>query len=135
MIPFWKVTQIRLGDHAISVQLLLAAIGIYGLLAYMVGQRSREIGLRVALGARRADIAKLIVGKGVILAGAGGVAGLILAWAGRSRMGSMLYGVRPDDAGVYLGVSGVLFLAAILASYLPARRAARVDPNTALRDA
>jgi ABC-type antimicrobial peptide transport system permease subunit len=117
------------------VALLLAAIGIYGLLAYMVGQRSREIGVRVALGASRADIVNLIVSKGVILAGAGVIAGVFIAMAAASMMGSVLYGVRPGDVKVYLAVSGVLFFAAILASYLPARRATRVDPNTALRDA
>ena len=101
----------------------------------MVGQRSREIGVRVALGASRADIVKLIVGKGVILAGAGVLAGVFLSPAAASMMGSVLYGVRPHDLSVYLEVSGVLFLVAILASYLPARRATRVDPNTALRDA
>ena len=117
------------------VALLVASIGIYGLLAYMVGQRSREIGVRVALGASRADIVKLILSRGVILAGTGVVAGVFISLAAASLMGSVLYGVRPNDASVYLEVSGVLFFVAILASYLPARRATRVDPNTALRAA
>jgi predicted permease len=117
------------------VALLLASIGIYGLLAYMVGQRSREIGLRVALGASRADIVRLIVSKGVILAAIGVVAGVFLSSGAASLMGSVLYGVHPHDVSVYLEVSGVLFFVAILASYLPARRATRVDPNTALRGA
>ena len=115
------------------VALLIASIGIYGLLAYMVGQRSREIGMRVALGASRADIVTLIVSKGVILAGAGVIAGVVISSAAISLLGSVLYGVRPHDVSVYVEVSGVLFFVAILASYWPARRAARLDPNTALR--
>ncbi|HEY6333262.1 MAG TPA: ABC transporter permease, partial [Blastocatellia bacterium] len=118
-----------------AVALLLASIGIYGLLAFMVAERSREIGVRVALGASRADIVKLIVTRGVILASLGVVAGAIIASAGASMMASMLYGVRPHDPGVYLEVSGLFFFVAILASYLPARRATRVDPNSALREA
>src|SRR6516162_3472332 len=79
------------------VALLVASIGIYGLLAYMVGQRSREIGVRVALGASRADIVKLILSRGVILAGTGVVAGVFISLAAASSMGSVLYGVRPND--------------------------------------
>jgi predicted permease len=118
-----------------ATALLLASIGIYGLLAFMVGQRSREIGIRVALGASRADVLKLIVGKGVILAGIGIVAGVAAAAAAASLMGSLLYGVRPHDPGVFVEVSVLLFFVAILASYLPAHSATRVDPNTALREA
>jgi predicted permease len=129
-----RLTAQLVGGFAV-VALLLAAIGIYGLLAYMVGQRSHEIGVRIALGASPADIVKLIAGKGVILAGAGVVAGVFISSAAASMMGSVLYGVRPHDVSVYLEVSGVLFFVAILASYLPARRATRMDPNTALRDA
>jgi predicted permease len=129
-----RLTARMVGGFAL-VALLLASIGIYGLLAYMVGQRSREIGVRVALGASRADIVKLIVGKGMILAGTGIVVGVFIAPAVESMMGSVLYGVRPHDLSVYLEVSVVLFFVAILASYLPARRATHVDPNTALRDA
>jgi predicted permease len=117
------------------VALLLASIGIYGLLAFMVGQRSREIGIRVALGASRTDVLKLIVGKGAILASIGIVAGAFIAAAAASMMGNVLYGVRPHDPSVFLEVSVVLFSVAILASYLPARRAMRVDPNIALREA
>jgi predicted permease len=129
-----RLTAQMVGGFAV-VALLLASIGIYGLLAYMVGQRSREIGVRVALGAGRTDIVKLIVGKGVVLAGIGVAAGVFISPAAAWAMGSMLYGVRPHEVSVYLEVSGVLFFVAILASYLPARRATRVDPNTALRDA
>jgi putative ABC transport system permease protein len=118
-----------------AVALVLASIGIYGLLAFMVGQRSREIGIRVALGASRADVLRLIVGKGVILASIGIVAGACIAAAAASMIGTVLYGVRPHDPNVFLEVSAVLFFVAILASCLPARTAMRVDPNIALREA
>jgi ABC-type antimicrobial peptide transport system permease subunit len=118
-----------------GLALLLASIGIYGLLAYMVGQRSREIGLRLALGARRRDVLKLILGKGVVLAGVGIVAGVIFSAATASMMASLLYGVHPHDLVVFLAVPLLLFAVAVLASYLPARRAAKVDPMSALREA
>jgi predicted permease len=118
-----------------GLAVLLASIGIYGLLAYMVGQRSREIGLRMALGARRWDVLKLILGKGVVLAGVGIVAGMIFSAATASLMASLLYGVRPHDLVVFLIVPLLLFAVAVLASYLPARRATKVDPMFALREA
>ena len=117
------------------VALLLASIGIYGLLAYMVGQRSREIGLRMALGARRWDVLKLILGKGVVLAGVGIVVGVIFSAATAPMMASLLYGVHPYDPAVFLAVPLLLFAVAVLASYLPARRATKVDPMFALREA
>jgi predicted permease len=118
-----------------GLALLLASIGIYGLLAYMVGQRSREIGLRMALGARRSDILKLILGRGFVLAAVGIVAGVMLSASGASAMASLLYGVRPHDPAVFLAVALLLLVVAVLASYIPARRAAKVDPMTALREA
>jgi predicted permease len=118
-----------------GLALLLASIGIYGLLAYMVGQRSREIGLRMALGARRGDIVKLILGRGFALAVVGIVAGVIVAASGASAMASLLYGVRPRDPAVFLAVALLLLLVTVFASYIPARRAAKVDPMTALREA
>jgi putative ABC transport system permease protein len=114
--------------------LLLASIGIYGLLAYMVGQRSREIGLRLALGAQRADVLRLVLGKGVVLAGLGIVAGVIFSASTASMMASLLYGVRPHDPAVFLIVPPLLFAVAVLASYLPARRATKVNPIVALRE-
>jgi len=114
---------------------LLAFIGIYGLLAYMVGQRSREIGIRMALGARRGDILRLFLNKGVTLAGVGIVAGLVFSAATASMMASLLYGVRPHDPAVFLIVPLLLLAVAALASYLPARRATKVNPMIALREA
>jgi putative ABC transport system permease protein len=114
--------------------LLLASIGIYGLLAYMVGQRSREIGLRLALGAQRADILRLVLGKGVVLAGLGIVTGVIFSASTASTMASLLYGVRPHDPAVFLIVPLLLLAVAALASYLPARRATKVNPIVALRE-
>ena len=114
---------------------LLAAIGIYGLLAYMVGQRSRDIGIRMALGARREDILRMFLSRGVALAGVGVIVGLIIAASSASVMASLLYGVRPRDPAVFLIVPLLLFAVAILASYLPARRATQVDPLIALREA
>jgi len=120
--------------HFAGVALLLASIGIYGVLAYMVGQRSREIGLRMALGAERADILRLVVAKGVILSIVGIVAGVILAASAASMLASLLYGVRPHDPVVFLAVPVLLFTVALAASYLPARRATKVDPMMALRE-
>ena len=114
--------------------LLLASIGIYGLLAYMVGQRSHEIGIRMALGARRDDILRMFLRKGVALAGVGIVAGLVFSASTASMMASLLYGVRPHDPAVFLIVPVLLLAVAALASYLPARRATKVNPIVALRE-
>jgi predicted permease len=117
-----------------GLAVLLASIGIYGLLAYMVSQRSREIGIRMALGARRDDILRMFLGKGVALAGLGIVAGLVVSASTASMMASLLYGVRPHDPAVFLIVPLLLFAIAVLASYLPARRATMVDPIIALHE-
>jgi predicted permease len=118
-----------------GLAVLLASIGIYGLLAYIVGQRSREIGIRMALGARREDILRMFLRKGVALAGMGIVAGVVFSAATASMMASLLYGVRPHDPAVFLIVPLLLLVVAALASYLPARRATKVNPTIALREA
>jgi predicted permease len=118
-----------------GVALLLAAIGIYGMLAYMVGQRSREIGLRIALGASPRDILKLVMRRGAVLAGVGVAAGVTLSALASSLMASLLYGVRPHDPAIFLAAPLVLLAVAVLASYLPGRRATKVDPMLALREA
>jgi predicted permease len=114
---------------------LLACIGIYGVLAYMVGQSSRDIGIRLALGARREDILRMFLQRGVVLAGVGVVVGLVFAASAASVMASLLYGVRPHDPAVFVIVPLLLFATAVLASYLPARRATKVDLLIALREA
>jgi predicted permease len=117
-----------------AVALLLASLGIYGLLAYMVGQKSHEIGIRVALGAQPSDILKLILRRGMLLSGVGIFAGLLLAAISAPLLASLLYGVRPIDPLVFLSVPLVFLVVAFMASSLPARRALRVDPIVALRD-
>ena len=116
------------------VALLLASVGIYGLLAYMVGQRSHEIGVRMALGARPSTIGKMIVSRGAGLAGTGVAVGLLLSGIMAPLISSLLYGVRSLDPEVFLAVPLILMVVALLASYIPARRAARVNPIVALRE-
>jgi predicted permease len=117
-----------------AVAILLSSIGIYGLLAYMVGQRSREIGIRVALGAQPPDILKLILGKGLLLAGTGIAIGLILSAISARMIAGLLYGVHPIDVIVFVTVPLILLVVAFLATYIPARRATRVDPIIALHE-
>ena len=100
----------------------------------MVGQRSREIGIRVALGANRSDILKLILGKGLLLAATGISIGLVLAAAAAPLIATLLYGVHAIDLTVFATVPLVLMIVAFLATYIPARRATMVDPNVALHD-
>jgi predicted permease len=114
--------------------LFLSALGIYGVLAYDVSQRTREIGVRSAIGASRGQISALILRQGLWKGGIGVVIGLIGAVLLSSSMTSLLFNVRPTDPAVYAVVSLVLIAVALLASYLPARRASRIDPLTALRE-
>jgi putative ABC transport system permease protein len=116
------------------VALLLASVGIYGLLAYMVGQRAHEIGVRMALGAKPSTIGKMIVSRGVGLAGVGVGVGLIMSGIMAPLISSLLYGVRPLDPEVFIAVPLILMVVVLLASYIPARRAARVSPIVALRE-
>lgn len=116
-----------------SVAVVLAAIGIYGVLTHAVSQRTREIGIRLALGAKRGEVIAMVVRQAAVLAMAGLGAGLALAVFASSSLGRLLFGVTPTDAATYAAVTVGLFLIALLASYVPARRASRVDPMTALR--
>lgn len=117
-----------------ALALFLSALGIYGVLAYDVSQRTREIGMRSAIGASRGQIATLILQQGLWKGGIGVVLGLIGAVLLSSSMTTLLFNVQPTDPGVYAAVSLVLIAVALLASYLPARRASRIDPLIALRD-
>ncbi len=116
-----------------ALALVLAAVGIYGVMAYSVGQRMHEIGIRMALGAGRGAVARLIVGQGMALALAGVLVGLGGAFALTRLLAGLLFGVRPTDAATFVGVSSLLLLVALAACYLPARRAMRVDPIITLR--
>jgi predicted permease len=116
-----------------AAAVLLAAIGIYGVLMHAVAQRTREIGIRLALGARRSEVIGMVVRQAAILALGGLAAGVALAAAITRLIRDLLFGVTPGDTMTYVAVAAALLAIAVLASYLPARRAARIDPITALR--
>ena len=132
-----SVTQRRLWVQILSgfagLAMLLATIGLYGVLAYNVAQRRRELGVRMALGAQKFNVLSLVMGRGMRLTLAGLGLGLLAALALTRVMGSLLYEVKPSDPITYLGVSGLLLAAALLACWLPARRATKVDPIESLR--
>jgi len=127
-----RFSMILLGVFA-GLALLLSSVGIYGVISYLVGQRTHEIGIRVALGARRMDVLRLILSHGMKMAIVGVVLGLAVSLGLTHVMVSMLYGVSPRDPLTFIGVALVLTLVALAACYIPARRAMRVDPIVALR--
>jgi len=117
-----------------ALALLLAAIGLYGVLSYLVSLRTREIGVRVALGARREDVVRLVIGRGLRLACAGLAIGLVLAAALTRFASFLLYGTSPLDPGTFAAVTALLVGTALVAAWAPARRAAGVEPMVALRE-
>ena len=116
-----------------ALALLLAIVGVYGVLSYSVSQQTREIGIRMAMGARTASVLSLVVRQGMRLALVGLVLGLVIAFAGMRVLSSLLFGVSAHDPATFAGVSLILATAAVLGCYVPARRAAKIDPITALR--
>jgi ABC-type antimicrobial peptide transport system permease subunit len=116
-----------------TISLLLASIGIYGVMALAVSRRKREIGIRMALGAQRGDVVRMMVKQGAWLAAAGIAAGGAAALLFAKTVAGLLYGVQPTDAGALLPAAALLFGATVLAALLPARRAAHVDPMDDLR--
>ncbi|MCP4898372.1 MAG: ABC transporter permease [bacterium] len=119
---------------ASSVALLLGVVGIYGVVSYLVSQRRQEIGVRMALGAQRGTVSRMVIRQGMWVTVVGVVIGLVGAWALTRLMASMLFGVSATDPLVYAGVSAIILGVSIVASYIPARRAARVSPVEALRE-
>jgi putative ABC transport system permease protein len=117
-----------------GLALVLACIGVYGVLAYAVAQRTREIGVRMALGARPGDVTRMILGRGLKLSGVGLLAGVALAAGLSLLLRTLLYGVTPSAPLVYAGTASALIAVALAACVIPAQRAARVDPAVALRD-
>jgi putative ABC transport system permease protein len=136
------MVKVSLAQHRFSAQLvgafavlalLLAAVGIYGVVAYSVNQRTREIGIRIALGARQSGVVQAILWQGIKLILTGVAAGTVCALGFSRVLSRLLYGVSSADPLVFVAVPLMLVLVALLASYIPAVRATRVDPITALR--
>jgi putative ABC transport system permease protein len=117
-----------------GLALLLASIGLYGVLSYAITQRSREIGLRMALGASRAGVVGMVVSRGLILTASGLAIGLLTSWAATRLMKNLLYGIPATDSPTFGGVSALLAAVALVACWLPARRASRLDPIVVLRE-
>jgi putative ABC transport system permease protein len=127
-----RSTMMLLAAFAISA-LLLALIGVHGILAYAVSQRRRELGVRLALGAKHADVIRMVLGQGAQLVVTGVVLGLGVALLATRLLGSLLFGVQPTDALTFGAVTFMVMAVALLAAWLPARRATAIDPAITLR--
>ena len=127
-----RLIVMMLGSFAVFA-LVLASLGIYALISYSVGQRTQEIGIRMALGASARDVQRRIVGQTLVLAGVGMVIGLVAAWLLSRSMSGLLFGVTASDPVTFVAMVIVLLSVATIAGYLPARRASRIDPLVALR--
>jgi ABC-type antimicrobial peptide transport system permease subunit len=127
-----RLTLLLLGAFA-GVAVLLALVGLCGVVSYSVVQRTREVGIRRALGAQQSDILRLIVGQGIGLTLAGVAIGVIGALGLTRVMKGLLFGVKATDPATFVEVAGLFVVVALAASYLPARRAAKIDPMAALR--
>jgi len=127
-----RFSAILLGLFA-CMALILASLGIYGVISFVVAQRTREIGIRVALGAVRQDVLGLIVRQGLVLVTAGSAIGVLAALLATRVLGTLLYEVTPGDLGTYVSIVALIVVAALVASWIPARRATRIHPMEALR--
>jgi putative ABC transport system permease protein len=112
---------------------VLACVGVYGVMAYTVSERTREIGIRMALGAERVDVLRMVMGRGMVVTAAGLAIGFAIAIALARLLSSLIFGISATDWHIFLGIPLALAAAALAASYVPARRATRVDPVIALR--
>jgi ABC-type antimicrobial peptide transport system permease subunit len=127
-----RMAAIAIGSFGV-LALILAAVGIYGVMSHVVARRTREIGLRMALGAQLSDVQKLILKQGMLLAAIGSSFGMVIAFGGARMMKSLLYGVSASDPITFASVALLLLGVAFVACWLPARRASRIEPMIALR--
>jgi putative ABC transport system permease protein len=116
-----------------ALAMVLALLGIYGVMAYSVAQRTREIGIRIAIGARQVDVLRMVMRRGIALTSAGSFIGIAASLVLTQFVKSQLFGVQPSDPSTMTSVLTLMMLVAVVAAYVPARRAARVDPVVALR--